>query len=97
MEPDPKGIPMSQILYLLLAAVIAVNLTSVVLWFCLLNLVRAADEILSFRTASMYTRYLFSKVMEGRFFRAPRSIVLGKSGTRPCDPCGQGFESVHND
>jgi hypothetical protein len=46
-------------MYLLLAVVAIVNVVSALLWIRLLMLVRAADRILSFTTASMYARYLF--------------------------------------
>lgn len=70
-------------MYLLLAVVAIVNVVSALLWIRLLLLVRAADRVLSFTTASMYARYLFGQVMSGKCFRAPTSIVLGNPKRDP--------------
>jgi hypothetical protein len=70
-------------MYLLLAVVAAVNIVSALLWLRLLFLVRAADEVLSLTTASMYARYLFGQIMTGKWFRAPKTMVLGNPKRDP--------------
>lgn len=67
----------------LFAFAAVVNIASLSLWFRLLNLVRSADQVLSFQTASMYTSYLFAQVMDGRFFRAPTAMALGNAKKDP--------------
>lgn len=72
----------SALIVVMLILVFAINITSAVVWLRLLYLVRSADEILSFRTASMYTRYLFGQAMAGKFFR-PSTVTLGNPEKDP--------------
>lgn len=74
---------MTSFLYLMLLVVISVNIISALLWLRLIFLIRSADEVLSFTTASMYAKYLFGQVMAGRFFRAPSAMVLGNPERDP--------------
>lgn len=74
---------LSQVLIGLIAIVVLVNVTSTALWFWLQSLVRSADPILSFRTASMYTTILFKQIMESRFYRAPSAMTLGNPNRDP--------------
>lgn len=74
---------MTSFLTMMLLVVIAVNITSLLVWLRLIFLVRSADEVLGFTTASMYAKYLFGQVMAGKFFQAPRAMVLGNPERDP--------------
>jgi len=69
--------PLLYLPLILVVFTIGVNAVSALLWLRLLYLVRNTDEVLGFETASKYANYLFGQVMDGKFFRAPTSMVLG--------------------
>ncbi|MDZ4833262.1 MAG: hypothetical protein SGJ27_05620 [Candidatus Melainabacteria bacterium] len=74
---------MASFLYLMLFVVIAVNFTSALVWLRLIFLVRSADKILSFTTASLYGKFLFGQVMTSKFFRARSAMALGNPERDP--------------
>jgi hypothetical protein len=82
---------MASFFLFLLVVIVTVNLVSALLWLRLVFLVRSADEVLSFSTASMYAKFLFGQVMTSRFFRSPSAMVLGNPERDPVIRKVRGF------
>lgn len=62
---------------LLLLAVAAVNIISLVLWHSVYRMVRAADPLIGDETGAIYARYLFGQLMEGGYLPSRRMESLG--------------------
>jgi len=61
----------------LFLAILAVNSLSMVVWLWLHWLVLTSAEMVSAKTARIYTSYLFGSLMKGRFNNSPSMAVAG--------------------
>lgn len=57
--------------------VMAVNATSIAVWFLLRKLVLSADDHIGDETAKLYTNYLFANIMKGGFYAGPSTAAAG--------------------
>lgn len=62
---------------LLLAAVVAVNLITLALWYLLYQLVLSSDPLIGEETGAIYTAFLFGQMMEGGISPTKRMKSLG--------------------
>lgn len=62
---------------LLFLAILAVNVLAMVVWLWLHRLVLTSAELLSAKTARIYTSYLFGSLMKGRFNNSPSMAMAG--------------------
>lgn len=68
------------VVWLLIGIVVIVNVASYRLFTWLRELVLAAeDDYLGESTANVYAGYLYTGVMEGPFYNAPRMIISGNA------------------
>jgi hypothetical protein len=68
---------------LLFAVVAAINVISAVLWVWLTLLVKASGNIIGNQTAYIYTKILFTRIMESRFNPPSDMAALGNPDRDP--------------